>query len=684
MSLLRNLKISYAIVLIATIPIIATIFFAGRNVLDEVRISSETANLNQLARLSVQLSALVHEQQKERGATAVYLGSSGTRFVRELAEQRTLTDSHRQALANFLNGFDPSKFGHEFSSDLNQLLQNAASMENVRAKIDRQSIQSKDAIGYFTSLNGQSLSLIGTMSSLSSDPTVTRRIFAYANYLQGKERAGIERAVGSGGLAAGEFTPELMDRFKLLISVQDTYNRVFLSEATDAQTALFNKILASPAANEVLRMRDVIKAGGLEGNFDGLTANTWFATITQKINGLKNIEDALSASLIQDLTDLEAQAKANQRQSILQALGAVLAATILAALLISTINRSFRQLISSMTRLAEGDLETELPAMRSNEIGEMIKCVQVFKENAIQKAELEERQIQDAEQAETEKRRTMQQLADAFDLKVGSIIETVSSASVELSSTAEAMVNVSEQASGRAATVAAASEQASANVQTVASAAEEMATSIGDISQQMAQASQASQNAVESAHCTSQQIEVLSNKAEKIGDVVKIISDIAEQTNLLALNAAIESARAGEAGKGFAVVASEVKELAGQTGQATEEINRQIEDVQTATKDAVASMSEISDGIAHLNSVATAIAAAMEEQGATTQEISRSVQEAATGTNDVNQNIAGVSEAAQDAGAAASQVTSASHELSTQSERLKVEVTSFIQQVRAG
>jgi methyl-accepting chemotaxis protein len=683
MSLLRNLKISHAIVLVAAIPIFATMLFAGRSVLNDVKIASQTSDLSQLVGLSVQLSALVHEQQKERGATAVYLGSDGQRFVRELAEQRELTDGKRAALDTYLSSFDKSVYGKAFSYDLRKILRNTEKMDSVRREIDTLSIPTKEAIGYFTGLNGQSLSLISSMTSLSSDPTVTRRLFGYANYLQGKERAGIERAVGSNGLAAGAFTPELMDRFKLLISMQDTYNNVFLSEATDEQTALFEKVMTGQPAKEVAAMRDLIMAGGLAGDFDGLTANTWFATITKKINGLKAIEDDLSAGLIKDLATLEAEAVSHEWQSILQALGALLVASLLALVIITSLNRAFRQLITAMTRLADGDLETELPEMRSNEIGEMIECVQVFKENAVQKVELEQRQAQDAERAEAEKRNTMQQLADDFDQKVGSIIQTVSSASAELNSTAEAMVNVSDQASGRAATVAAASEQASANVQTVASAAEEMATSIGEISGQMVQASEASQKAVNSAQNTSQQIEVLSNKAEKIGDVVKIISDIAEQTNLLALNATIESARAGEAGKGFAVVASEVKELAGQTGKATEEINRQIEEVQMATKDAVASMSEITSGIAHLNDVATAIAAAMEEQGATSQEISRSVQEAAVGTNDVNQNIAGVSEAAQEAGAAASQVTSASHELSTQSERLKTEVSDFIQQVRA-
>ncbi|QDG76530.1 HAMP domain-containing protein [Labrenzia sp. PHM005] len=680
---MRNLKITHAIMLVAAIPLIATILFAGQSVFKEYETVEETEQLSQLINLSTKLSAVVHEQQKERGATAVFLGSGGTRFVTELANQRKLTDGKHGELDSFLASFDPETYGPVFSKALSAILKQVDQMSTVRDKVDTQAIAAKDAIGYYTQLNGKNLSLIGSMTSLSSDPVIVRRLFAYTNYLQGKERAGIERAVGSNGLAAGKFDPALLDKFKQLVSMQNTYNDVFLSEATKEQSAFFEQIMSGAPARNVDRMRKTIFAGGLSGDLEGLEAGTWFAAITKKINGLKEIEDTLGADLLNSLATMKTHAVANQWKATTTAVATVLGVILLALVIIRMVSSGFRSLIAAMTRLADGDTDVELPAMRTNEIGDMINCVQVFKENAIEKHRLEQQQAEDAERAATERRKTMQQLADDFDTKVGSIIETVSSASTELNSTAGAMAHISDQANNRAATVAAASEQATANVQTVATAAEEMAASINEISGQMVRASEASQEAVERASNTSHQIEVLSNKAEKIGDVVKIISDIAEQTNLLALNATIESARAGEAGKGFAVVASEVKELAGQTGKATEEINRQIEEVQSATKDAVSSMSQISESILNLNEVATGIAAAMEEQGATTQEISRSVQEAASGTNDVNINIAGVSEAAQETGAAAGEVTSASQELSTQSERLKSEVSGFIEQVRA-
>jgi uncharacterized protein YoxC len=191
-------------------------------------------------------------------------------------------------------------------------------------------------------------------------------------------------------------------------------------------------------------------------------------------------------------------------------------------------------------------------------------------------------------------------------------------------------------------TVAAASDEASANVQSVASATEELTSSVTEISRQVQESARIAGDAVEQARHTNQRVGELSQAASRIGDVIELINSIAGQTNLLALNATIEAARAGDAGRGFAVVASEVKALAQQTAKATEEIHQQISAVQTATKESVGAIRQISDTIERLSEISSVIAAAIEEQGAATQEIARNVQQAAHGTQQVSTNITDV------------------------------------------
>ena len=367
---------------------------------------------------------------------------------------------------------------------------------------------------------------------------------------------------------------------------------------------------------------------------------------------------------------------------ILLAVGLAIA-SVVAFLITRSIVGPVNGMTAAMGSLAEGNLETEVPALdKTDEIGQMAQAVQVFKDNAIRVKQMEEEAKEQEIRAAEEKTQLMNDMADDFQRSVGSVVQIVSSASTELQSSAQSLTATAEETSSQATAVAAASEEASTNVQTVAAAAEELSSSITEINRQVQQSTAISNSAVEAAQKADDMVQGLAKSSNKIGEVVELISDIAEQTNLLALNATIEAARAGESGKGFAVVASEVKNLANQTAKATEEISSQIGGIQSATKDSVDAIQEITKTIGQISEISTAIAAAVEEQGAATQEIARNVEQAAAGTSEVSSNITGVTQSAGESGAAAGQVLSAANELSEQSELLKTEVDKFMAQVR--
>jgi methyl-accepting chemotaxis protein len=379
--------------------------------------------------------------------------------------------------------------------------------------------------------------------------------------------------------------------------------------------------------------------------------------------------------------------KLDQQQRLL---GGLTLAVVLAGFAVSfrigrSISRPVIEMSKAMHELAGGNFDVQLPGLdRGDEVGQMARAVDEFKVQAVAKAEREaaEREQKNRELA-TRQQDELQKLADKFETAVGEIVEMVSRASNELEGSAGLLSKSTEMTRELSAKVTTVSSETSANVQSVASATEEMASSVSEIGRQVQESSRIAADAVAQAQKTDARIMALSQAADRIGDVTKLITTIAEQTNLLALNATIEAARAGEAGRGFAVVAQEVKALASQTAKATSEISAQIGEIQTATKDSVSAIKEIGGTIGRVSEIATTIAAAIEEQGAATQEIARNVQQAAAGTTEVATDAAEVNRSATDAGSASSQVLASAQILASEAARLKLEMDRFLATVRA-
>jgi len=382
--------------------------------------------------------------------------------------------------------------------------------------------------------------------------------------------------------------------------------------------------------------------------------------------------------LVLSLDEADAAFAAAMRKAIgVGIVGIVLGAALMLWALQRMLVRPLARTVAYADAVASGDLATELEVDSVDELGQLAAALRRMKDS----------------------------LRDLLG-KIREDSGFLAGASEELTAQANTLAEESAQVSEAAVTVAAAGEElsqtiagiagnatdTSAMLDSVATAAEEMTETVGEISRNCQRESEIAAHAERQASQTAEVMEKLREASRKIGKVLDVINDIADQTNLLALNATIEAASAGEAGKGFAVVANEVKELARQTSQATEEISRQIEEMQQSTSVAAEATGEIAAVITEVSDIARTIASAVEEQSATISEISQSVQaasqaageiarnisEAASGTQEIAKNIEGIKRSAEGTSGHAGQIRTSAGEL----ERLSSQLIEVVGQFR--
>lgn len=448
-------------------------------------------------------------------------------------------------------------------------------------------------------------------------------------------------------------------------------------------------------------------ASGYSGNADGsLKANLdpSYLALKQGMAGLVDLvgksavdeatatKDLAAAQLFYSTASSELERLLNKRISgfrhdqletlVVTGILFLLVASIVLYTVRRTVIRPVNQLTASMTRLAGGDLDISIDlASRQDEVGNMGRALTVFHENALKKRELEASQ-----QAEWERRQKRQEffedVAQRFDAQVGEHLQSLASAATQLDSTARDLLEHADNTNGSAVLAASNATTATENSQTVASAAVELAASSDEIASQVNQTTDTAARAVKEATQARKIMDGLTQVSRDVGSVINFITEIASQTNLLALNATIEAARAGDAGKGFAVVAHEVKQLAGQTSKATDDISTKLAAVDAATKDAGQVMERLAKIIEDINMSSSVIASAVTEQGAATAEISRNVTQAADRTQEVSQKMDMVTQSAAYTKEASNDLIVASTDLSNRTSTLRGVVETFLSEIK--
>lgn len=670
---------------------------AAQSAMDAYKVQREAKHFVQIDRISTALLKSAGEWAIERGATNRALAAAGVVSADDTSAIQTRRKNADESYQTALSALSDVQSIKD-SISVQEAAKAFRELQDMRTKVDGQVGKSKENrdsaivsswVPQITKVIDKVVLLRQTMETLerASTPDIMQLVTLRHMAAEMAEYAGRERARLSAIIEAKR-PVNTADISALSIGrghIEMAWTSISTLRArADAPAAVKREIDAVEKAymKDYTVLRTEILAAGEASNY-ALDSKTYFQKVTDAINTILKMSSEMGKSN----SDLASTKASKAGIAFILAVSLLTLSLLLSAvsfwITLRRIVEPLSQMTDDMARLADGDKTLEIQGLsRKDEIGDMAKAVQVFKENAIAMDKMRAQQEVMKDHAEAEKKKTMMNLADNFESSVKSVVHIVSSASTEMQATAETLSHTAEQTSQRACTVAAASEEATTNVQTVAAASEELSASISEIENLVTRAAQTAAHAKQEGERIDTVVQNLAQSTIKIGEVVELINSIASQTNLLALNATIEAARAGEAGKGFAVVASEVKTLANQTAKATEEISAQITSIQNETKSAVESIRGITSTVSEISGISSAITTAVQQQAEATQEIARNVQQAAQGTTQVSHDIVSVTEAANDTGAAATQMLGATTELSTQSNVLRQEVDKFVETVR--